>query len=396
MTPLQRIRKSKTNLSLMLAFIFGMTFIAFGNSPEEVNSKNLSPLNPPDKDSKNIKIGLLLDTSNSMDGLIDQAKSQLWNIVNELSTAKCDDGKPNIQISLYEYGNDRLNAREGYIRLVTPLTDDLDQISKDLFSLTTNGGSEFCGHVIHTSLKQLAWAERTEDLKLIFIAGNEPFTQGDINYRTACRLANEKGITINTIFCGPFNEGISTNWKDGADITNGHYMSIEQNRKTVYIPSPYDDRIDNLNTQLNDTYIYYGRQGASKKEMQIEQDANAYSISRENKIARAVSKGSHAYKNTSWDLVDASKDKDFELGEVEESTLPEEMQGMNEQEKVKYINTKSEERAAIQKEIAELNVQRTKYINKKKKEMGSDEDMLDVAMIKAIKAQAKTKNFKFD
>ena len=39
------------------------------------------------EDSPEIKVALLLDTSNSMDGLIDQAKAQLWQIVNELSYA---------------------------------------------------------------------------------------------------------------------------------------------------------------------------------------------------------------------------------------------------------------------------------------------------------------------
>ena len=90
-----------------------------------------------------IKLALLLDTSNSMDGLIDQAKSQLWNIVNELAKAKCDNTVPELQIALYEYGNDNLPMREGYIRQVTELTNDLDQISDDLFKLTTNGGSEY-------------------------------------------------------------------------------------------------------------------------------------------------------------------------------------------------------------------------------------------------------------
>lgn len=99
-----------------------------------------------------IKVALLLDTSNSMDGLIDQAKAQLWEIVNELSYAKCDDSKPNLQIALYEYGNDRLNGDEGYIRQVLAFSSDLDEISKQLFSLTTNGGEEYCGHVIQTSL----------------------------------------------------------------------------------------------------------------------------------------------------------------------------------------------------------------------------------------------------
>ena len=36
-----------------------------------------------------VKIALLLDTSNSMDGLINQAKAQLWDIVNEFTHAKC-------------------------------------------------------------------------------------------------------------------------------------------------------------------------------------------------------------------------------------------------------------------------------------------------------------------
>ena len=331
-----------------------------------------------------------------MDGLIDQAKSQLWTTVNELATAKCDGEKPKIQIALYEYGNDRLTASEGYIRLVTPLTDDLDQISKDLFSLRTNGGSEFCGHVIQTSLKQLDWNESKSDLKLIFIAGNEPFTQGDINYRNACRNAAEKGITINTIFCGPFEEGIATSWKSGADMTKGHYMSIEQNRKTVYIPSPYDDRIDKLNTRLNDTYIYYGKSGKSKKENQLMQDNNANSISRENKISRAVSKGSYVYNNAKWDLVDASAEEDFKFSEIEEEYLPAEMQQLNEQEKLKYIDEKKAERTEINKEINELNQLRVEYTNEKKQEMNMGDDMLDGAMISAIKQQAKAKNFKFE
>lgn len=394
MTTLQAIRNSRKNIALILSFIFGISSFGFGNILQE--SFQTNNFNTPEKDAHHIKIGLLLDTSNSMDGLIDQAKSQLWTIVNELATAKCDGEEPKIQIALYEYGNDRLTASEGYIRLVTPLTNDLDQISKDLFSLRTNGGSEFCGHVIQTSLKQLDWNESKSDLKLIFIAGNEPFTQGDVNYRNACRNAAEKGITINTIFCGPFEEGIATSWKNGADLTNGHYMSIEQNRKTVYIPSPYDDRIDKLNTRLNDTYIYYGKSGKSKKENQLMQDNNANSISRENKISRAISKGSYVYNNSHWDLVDAYSEKDFEISDVEEEYLPPEMQQLNEQDKLKYIDEKKAERTEINKEIGELNQLRVQYINDKKQEMNMGDDMLDGAMISAIKQQAQAKNFKFE
>lgn len=98
------------------------------------------------KDNK-IQVALLLDTSNSMDGLIDQAKSRLWNIVNTLTTVKYNGQAPQVEIALYEYGNDGLKD-ENYIRQITPLTQDLDLVSEKLFALRTNGGNEYCGAVI--------------------------------------------------------------------------------------------------------------------------------------------------------------------------------------------------------------------------------------------------------
>lgn len=344
---------------------------------------------------QSIQLALLLDTSNSMDGLIDQAKSQLWKIVNELAAAKCNDGKrPSIKIALYEYGNDNLSSEEGYIRQVSGLTDDLDLISEKLFSLSTNGGSEFCGHVINTSLRQLNWSTSPNDLKMIFIAGNEPFTQGNIAYRTACGLARDKGVVVNTIYCGPFDEGLRTSWKEGADITHGTYMSIEQNRKTIYIATPYDDRISALNEKLNDTYVHYGTSGASKKEMQAIQDSNAGSYGQANKVERAVSKSSHAYRNSSWDLVDAAKENEEVVAKAKDEDLPKEMRGMNTAERQGYIKQKSEERAKIQQEIQSLNKKRQEYLvaNTPKEEADS---MLDAAMIKAIKEKAKEKDLIF-
>jgi len=352
-------------------------------------------MNAETNEKKSIKIALLLDTSNSMDGLIEQAKSQLWTIVNELAGASCDGERPELQIALYEYGNDRLSAREGYIRQVTYLTKDLDLVSQKLFELRTNGGSEFCGQVINTSLDQLVWGSSDDNLKLIFIAGNEPFTQGSVNFRDACYRAKNKGVIVNTIFCGDFHEGINTSWKKGAEITGGEYMSINQDSKTVFIPSPYDDRIAELNTRLNDTYVSYGSLGREKKQNQARQDANAGSISKVNAVKRSVSKASHVYKNESWDLVDAAEQEDFEITSVKEEELPAVMKGMNDKEKVAYVDTKKKEREQIQKEIIELNKKREDHVRKQQTE-NSQENVLDDAMLKAIKAQAKSKNFKFE
>lgn len=212
-----------------------------------------------------VKIALLLDTSNSMDGLINQAKAQLWDIVNKFTHAKCsNDSRPNLQIALYQYGNDELAAREGYIQQVLGFSDDLDEISEKLFSLTTNGGEEFCGEVIQTSLKQLEWGKNPDNLKMIFIAGNEPFTQGKLNYRDAVTNAKEKDIVVNTIFCGDYQQGINTDWKKGATLTGGEYMAINHNRQVVHIDTPYDKVIIELNAKLNKTYVSYGAMGQAK------------------------------------------------------------------------------------------------------------------------------------
>ncbi|WP_452221862.1 vWA domain-containing protein [Lacinutrix salivirga] len=383
---------------LLKLSVIALSFASLTACPAKENTVNQNALainvkNTPKPSKKYIKVALLLDTSNSMDGLIDQAKAQLWEIVNELSYAKCEDEKPNLQIALYEYGNDKLNADEGYIRQVLAFSEDLDDISKELFSLTTKGGNEYCGQVIDTALDQLQWNENKDDLKLIFIAGNEPFNQGTINYKTAAKKAHDKNVTINTIFCGNYEGGIASYWKDGADLAHGNYMAINHNHATVHVASPYDDEILNLNRKLNKTYVAYGNLGRTKMMLQAEQDVNAEGYSSANAVSRTVSKSSHLYKNESWDLVDASKDKKFKYEAIKESQLPTELKGKSTSEIKAYVAKKKKERKAIQNKIQQLNSKRKQYLSSQKNDT---ENALESAMIKAIKTQAKDKNYNWE
>ncbi|MEM6686460.1 MAG: hypothetical protein AAF617_11810 [Bacteroidota bacterium] len=338
-----------------------------------------------------IKVALLLDTSNSMDGLIHQAKAQLWEIINELSYARCDDKKPNLEIALYEYGNDNLSSEEGYIRQVLGFSNDLDEISEKLFSLTTRGGSEFCGHVIQTSLDQLNWGSNAKDLKLLFIAGNEPFTQGRVHYKDAITNACEKDVVINTIFCGDYQTGISGMWKDGARLGKGDYMTIAHNKRIAYVETPYDKKIMEYNTGLNSTYIAYGSRGNYKITQQARQDNNAGSINAEIAVDRAVSKSSSFYTNSSWDLVDGIANDSVKVEELSKQELPEALKDKNKDEILAYVAAKQKERKEIQQKIRELNEKRRQYIADKSKEKGKDD--LESAMIKAIKTQAARKNY---
>jgi hypothetical protein len=376
-------------LLLLLAFTVTISCRADISKPIAENTVPVENTSPLIK-TYHIKVALLLDTSNSMDGLIDQAKAQLWEIVNELSYAKCRSERPNLQIALYEYGNDNLNAREGYIRKILSFTEDLDDVSKELFSLTTNGGSEYCGTVIQASLEQLDWGNDADDLKMIFIAGNEPFTQGNISYKDAAADAKEKDIVVNTIFCGDYKHGISSYWKDGAQLTYGDYMAINHNVETVHIASPFDDMILQLNIQLNGTYVPYGRQGNRKVAMQMEQDANAAGYSKANAVSRTVTKGSHLYKNSTWDLVDAEEEKDFSYDDLKKEDLPDNLKNKSKAEIKAFVSQQRNERERIQVEIAKLNEKRRKFIESNKTEATNG---LESAMVQAIKKQASKKNY---
>lgn len=343
--------------------------------------------------SKTIKLGILIDTSNSMDNLIEQVKSQLWNIINQLAMAKKNNENANIQIALYQYGNDNLAYREGYIEQVLPLTDDLDLISEKLFSLTTNGGDEYCGHAIKRATEDLTWANKG-GLNLIFVAGNESFDQGSVHFSDACNNAIGKDITINTIFCGDHNTGINSYWKEGATLTEGNYFSIDMNQQTVYRSTPYDKDIEALNEGLNDTYIPFGLAGNNKKRNQIAQDNNSYSYGSSNTTNRIISKSSHLYYNASWDLVDAEKESTIVLSDLKTEELPEEMKTMNLEEKKEYIATKGLARKEIQSKIQNLNKLRITFLDKEKS--NSDSKNFDHSMMTAIKAQAEKKGFVFD
>lgn len=343
-----------------------------------------------------IQLALLLDTSNSMDGLIDQAKRQLWKIVNEFIPARRDGVRPELRVALLEYGNNGLVAAEGYIRLVCPMTDDLDKVSEELFKLKTNGGNEFCGQVIKAATDMLDWSTAGDDLKLIFIAGNEPFTQGPVDYAAACRAAIAKGITVNTIHCGDESAAIAGKWKDGALLADGEFLLIDQNQAVVHVAAPQDKEIADLGVELNKTYIPYGEGAWQNQERQAEQDSNSIKLGSGSAVQRAVCKASSNYANSGWDLIDAIQQSVVKLVDVKTGDLPENMRSMTIEQREAYIKQQASARTELQQKINTLNAQREAYVAAKMKESAEQSvDTLDTAIVKACRKQAEARHYEF-
>lgn len=340
-----------------------------------------------------IQVAILLDTSGSMQGLIEQAKSRLWNIVNTLTTLRFQGKTPGIEIALYEYGSyHRYNG--DYIRQIVPLTTDLDLISQELFVLTAGGSEEFCGTVISRAVRELEWGSNEADMKLIYIAGNEIFEQGRISYKTAIPNAVKNNVYIHTIHCGNRMTGIRDLWQDAARLGKGKFFNIDANATVRYIETPYDDRISHCNMQLNDTYISYGSIGQSRKMNQSAQDENAKSISSANFAERIVSKSKAVYQNSSWDLVDKLKEDKNALSKIKKEELPAELQQKSPQELQVYVEKKQKEREGLQKEISDLAVKRQAYIDEQlKKDTNHSGDDLGHAIAESILAFAQVKGY---
>jgi hypothetical protein len=375
-------------LTLFISLILGTTLpLLAATTPPSDNA--IRPDEAP------VQIAILLDTSNSMDGLIEQAKSQLWKIVNEFNDAKQDGKTAAVQVALYEYGNNSLSAGTNYIRMVLPFTRDLDKVSEQLFRLTTNGGDEYCGAVIRDALDKLDWDRGGKTYKAIFIAGNEPFNQGPVNPNDTCKAAIQKGVVVNTIHCGDRVEGENGGWRTGAMLAEGKFLTINQDKAIVEIETPQDKEITRLSIEINKTYIQYGKDGQRGKANQTMQDQNAGAYKAAGaEVQRAVTKSSANYSNGGWDLVDANKKMGVKVETLKEADLPEELQKLKPEERQAYVDQKAAEREQIQVQIKQLNEERQKYLAAKVKAEGG-EQTLDKAISSAVRQQAKEKAIEF-
>ena len=360
-------------------------------------NKIINPIKVPStfqRRGPTIQIGILLDTSSSMNGLINQAKEQLWKIVNEVAKANKNNRDIVIEVGLFEYGKSSLPDYEGFLQVLSPLTSDLDKVSEELFELHTNGGEEYAGKVILEAVNRFVWSDNKNDLKLLIIAGNESFAQGSVPYKEAIKKARANNIIINTIYCGDMRQGINLGWESGAKLGGGNYFNINHNSQREYIATPYDDEIISLGNSLNDTYINYGnlQKRREKTANTIRQDSNAKELSKSSYIERNIVKSKKQYTEASSDMVTAYIDNAPSIAKISKEELPKELQDKTTQEITQIVEQKRDKRLKIQKEIKVLESKRDEFIAKTNKKDGKD---LGSVIIKSIRKQAVDNGFVF-
>ncbi|MBX2812074.1 MAG: VWA domain-containing protein [Myxococcales bacterium] len=347
-------------------------------------------------DAPIIQLALLLDTSNSMDGLIDQARSQLWRIVEELSRATYKGQDPLLQVALFSYGNDGYSLRSGYIRQDLPFTEDLDAVSAALFGLSTDGGSEYAGMVLKAALTKLRWAGESGAMKLMYIAGNEAFTQGPEAPLPVIGHASAQNIKVHPIFCGSEAIADAESWRKGAEKSGVAFLTIDQDKKPLHVDAPQDSELVELGQQLNTTYIPMGERGQQAAVNQQAQDNNASLYGRSGAAKRSIAKSSKYYRAARWDLVDAVDEGRVQLSEVAVEKLPKVMRAMTPQKRVEYVNRQRAKRHRIKARIKELSEARSKYVvDERKRHNKMDAASLDEVIVGGMHRQAAEVGFEF-
>lgn len=346
----------------------------------------------PPATKKAIDLALCLDTSGSMQGLINAARQRLWDVVNELATAK---PTPTLRVALLTFGSQG-TEEDGYVRVLTPFTTDLDLVSEKLFALTTNGGTEYVGRVVQTAVRSLLWSG-ADAAKILFVAGNESADQDRrAPFRDVVRHAAGLGIRVNSIYCGNPDDGDAPLWREVSVVGGGRYAAIDHDRGSVAVATPFDAELAELSRRLNTTYLAYGEQGKEARARQERQDANA-APSAPAAAGRAASKAGALYDNAGWDLVDKSREAGFDLEKVPVEALPEEMRSMTPEQRKAHLEQKRAERAALAAKVKDLDAKRRAHVVEEMKKQGLDDSKaFDRALREAVREQAGAAGFEFE
>ena len=342
-----------------------------------------------------MEVVFVLDTTGSMSGMIAGAKQKIWAIANKLKSAE---PTPEINFGLVGY-RDRGDV---YVTKVFGLTSNLDDVYTNLYAFEANGGGdepESVNEALHKAVRDLQWSSDPSVLKVIFLVGDAPphmDYQDDVKYPETCKLANQKGILINTLQCGRLN-GTEAVWRAIAGKTNGSYAAILQDGGSIKIETEYDREIIRLNLELDATIVLYG----SRTE-QANAAANKSTLARLS--SEAVADRSSYFSKSESGTVLAGGGGDLvvdlingrqRIDSLDQKKLDPKLQAMPEPERNALIAGKVGQRRALQAELAALVAKRDAVVAEKLKGMEGKDGVLELSAFEVLETQAKEKGYKF-
>jgi len=341
-----------------------------------------------------MEVVFVLDTTGSMSGMIAGAKQKIWAIANKLKSA---DPTPEIRFGLVGY-RDR---RDEYVTREFGLSSNLDDVYTKLYAFAAEGGGdtpESVNEALHKAVRDLQWSTDPEVLRVIFLVGDAPphmDYQDDVKYQKTCKLANERGILINTLQCGRL-DGTEAVWREIAALTNGTYAAILQDGGSIRISTPYDDEIIRINLKLDATIIRYGskaeQDNAARNKAVLANLSSEAMADRSSYFGKGEAGSVIAGRG---DLVVEVMNGREQVDHLDEKKLAPELQAMAPAARQELIEQKVAERRTLQAELAAVVAKRDAVVAEKLKDLGGTEGVLELNAFQVLESQAKEKGYRF-
>lgn len=342
------------------------------------------------KERPQVEIVFALDTTGSMGGLIEAAKQKIWSIANEVAKGK---PTPRIKMGLVAY-RDRGDV---YVTKVFDLSENLDQVYKDLLAFQADGGGDIPEHVLKAlddSAENISWSKDPKTLKILYLVGDAPphFDYGDTpSLEAILQKIVKKGVIVNAIQCGNAEDTRQV-WQKIARLGEGKYLAIAQDGGVAVTATPFDARLADASKRLDATMLGYGSGKAGAKEAWAVSGAIAAAAPTSAMAERAVYKSKKGFSDE-LDLAQAVEDKKVDLARMKDGDLPDSLRGLSPEERQARIEGAIKLRHQLQNEINELSTRRAEYL--KAAESKAPRDSFDAQVNTTIREQAALKGISY-
>lgn len=383
------IKLSTTLMTLSMVSGLGFTMPACAQVEHDSANAKMAIMQPR---PKTIEMVFVLDTTSSMGGLLEGAKTKIWRIVNDVMQNQKLSGDVQVKVGLVAYRD----KGDSYVTQVTPLSADLDQVYSQLIAYQAVGGGDTPEDVrsaLQDGLNQVGWTQEGTHQgglsQILFLVGDAPphdDYRNSMSAQDTARTAYRRGIRVNAIQAG--NDASTARvWREIAQYGGGEYFAIAQNGGVKVVATPYDDELAKLGDEVGRGAVYFGRSAvraaaAADASLSFSSIAAAPIVA---KADRAINKSINSKAYNKQDVIQAIENKEISLAAIKPEELPSEMQKMSLEERDAFVQQKIAQRKETNAKITELAKKRDTYLAEKEK--GSDG--FDATVSKTLKKQIK-------
>ncbi len=355
--------------------------------------------NSPSRGREAIDIVFCIDLSGSTNGLVDDVREKLWEIINQVNSYR---PAPEFRIGVVAFSRPSFGAKNSYVKVLQKLTNDFDQLSYELYKLkpSVEKGDQVVGEALRVSIKNMNWSDDNEALKVIYLVGNGMVNVGGDNYREACDMAVDKKIIINTLYCRTRNNADKElpGWREIARLASGEQYDIRIHKRTpIVLTSTNVMDFREAASKLSASYLYFGKNGNERYKMMASNDKNAFIASDMTFESRMFYKISDRYQfhQQNWDLIDYLKMTNSPLNDLEMEYLPDTLK-FKTADYVKEVALRlKDQRSRMISELRNhIPYDRQAILNKKLFERDIDKsDIFDRVVINSLNNLATSKGF---